>query len=549
MQRGRTVHHQNVFGRGVLQRCCSGVESCNLEGTRGVCTARTLGKSCQSDAQCLEGTCERGVCCRTACHGVCMTCNGTQPGTCTQVPDNEDPYLECDLPCGACVRGRCMSTAPGTDPHNQCGAGMACGVGGVCLAAGGGACTDDNGCAVGRCVGGLCLRTVVEELVSPRLNPAAFATRLLAFDVDSSGEAHALVRQTLGAPLQAPWEKNLYLLHRRGGAWTGTLLRARDRCDVKDDAPTFGISHVGRLPFVAFLDAPDTVNEDCSGEPFPDGHAYVQWLEEDGTPRVDTQVPDPIGGPLAAGWWLRTAYDGEDTFFVAYNATVNSNSNIYLSRFRLSDATFPQGTQTMGSADTAAHGDLVVVNQTPVVLTSDSSTELVAMWPDGAGTFLRDSTSLAGCGIWRVSAAVALDGAVLWAADCRQADGQVRGRRPLLGTFDPRRAQGERFQLVALASEPEAMATTPLVLTSGTQLHVVAARGQPVSLWTGVPPGTRQHSLGQPVPADHNVFSLWRGAVGDLAYVAWTEDQTMGFTWEDNALTQSSRVFWARLAP
>ena len=63
-----------------------------------------LGKSCASNAQCNAGqTCTDGVCCESACDGVCEACNqANAAGHCNPIPAMTDPDKECvaDAPAG-----------------------------------------------------------------------------------------------------------------------------------------------------------------------------------------------------------------------------------------------------------------------------------------------------------------------------------------------------------------------------------------------------------------------------------------------------------------
>lgn len=110
-----------------------------------------IGQGCAIGRQCASGSCVDGVCCDTACEGVCRTC--ALPG----------------------AEGTCSFAAPGTDPHLDCGAGGPCDdvcsgegacadrVGEVCVEA---SCTDDRTAAVLPALcsvsGGECPLAVVE---------------------------------------------------------------------------------------------------------------------------------------------------------------------------------------------------------------------------------------------------------------------------------------------------------------------------------------------------------------------------------------------------
>jgi hypothetical protein len=60
--------------------------------TTGACALKTPGTTCGSAAECASGFCQQGVCCNSACTGICQSCNnGGSAGTCTNVPANTAP--------------------------------------------------------------------------------------------------------------------------------------------------------------------------------------------------------------------------------------------------------------------------------------------------------------------------------------------------------------------------------------------------------------------------------------------------------------------------
>lgn len=67
------------------------------------------GTSCLTNFECISGNCVDGVCCESACTGVCQTCSGLYggtAGTCTLIPAELDPDAEC--PGGSCDgNGQC----------------------------------------------------------------------------------------------------------------------------------------------------------------------------------------------------------------------------------------------------------------------------------------------------------------------------------------------------------------------------------------------------------------------------------------------------------
>ncbi len=534
-------------------RPCSGVESCALPGTRGVCTARTLGKECSDSSQCLEGTCVDRVCCATACEGDCVTCNGEQPGTCTAVPDNQDPRDRCEMPCGACVGGVCLPTAPGTDPHGVCPAGTACGALGACLTQGGGTCVQDADCAVGRCVAGLCLRLTSEDLLSLRLADMSATTRLVGFDVDESGNAHALVHQRWRIPNTSTETTRLYLLHRNGGAWNGPVVVTHYACSlgVRQEG---AITHVGRQTFVAFLDAPAAVGQRCGSFPpdlLPPGQVVLRWLEEDGALRLEVPAPNPEEGGLESASWVRAVHDGDNNIFVAFSAIVAGRGGVFLSQFVLDDGAFTGPAIRLGDVDGPNPGDLVLVNNQPVVVTTGSEVdELLALWTNESapGQGQQASHFLPGCLIMRVGASTAPDQAVHWAADCSSA-GDVRGAAPRVGTLLLGTDGPAMFQETALAATARSMSTAPILLADDAMGYVVARPYQPLAILLGNPPGTLTHPMGEALGGFENVFNVVRGRTGRLAYAAWTLDVTDGPLFSDNDTILSSRIFWVSLAP
>jgi hypothetical protein len=54
-----------------------------------------LGDPCTQPTACLSGVCSDGVCCATACSGVCLSCNlPGSVGLCMVAPVGQDPRLE-----------------------------------------------------------------------------------------------------------------------------------------------------------------------------------------------------------------------------------------------------------------------------------------------------------------------------------------------------------------------------------------------------------------------------------------------------------------------
>ncbi len=79
------------------------------------------GLSCSADSQCLSGFCVDAVCCRTACDGICRSCNKPgRAGVCIFYPAWNDPERECG-PCMICGEaGSCVPATTGTDPKGDC---------------------------------------------------------------------------------------------------------------------------------------------------------------------------------------------------------------------------------------------------------------------------------------------------------------------------------------------------------------------------------------------------------------------------------------------
>ncbi len=98
-----------------------------------------LGASCQAATECLSGFCSAdGICCSTACDGVCMACalalTGEADGTCAPVLEDTDPMDQCtgtvDSACQVPARcdgsGACQVQPPGDCQGVSCQSGNAC---------------------------------------------------------------------------------------------------------------------------------------------------------------------------------------------------------------------------------------------------------------------------------------------------------------------------------------------------------------------------------------------------------------------------------------
>ena len=73
---------------------CTGLTSCD---GNGACNKLPNGMACTGPAECTSNLCVDGVCCATACAGTtCMACDiAGSLGTCTNVPNGQDPDNEC----------------------------------------------------------------------------------------------------------------------------------------------------------------------------------------------------------------------------------------------------------------------------------------------------------------------------------------------------------------------------------------------------------------------------------------------------------------------
>lgn len=81
---------------GALVGCSVDVEDRPIAADAGddAPVASDKGKLCGHATDCGTGFCEQGVCCETACDGVCRSCNvAGSAGTCRPVPDGEAPVV------------------------------------------------------------------------------------------------------------------------------------------------------------------------------------------------------------------------------------------------------------------------------------------------------------------------------------------------------------------------------------------------------------------------------------------------------------------------
>jgi hypothetical protein len=84
---------------------CSAAEGSYCDQTSGWCVPQKgLGEACGGTNQCASGFCVDGVCCDSACTGTCRACrinkSGSPSGSCTVIPNGNDPDSECPL--GTC---------------------------------------------------------------------------------------------------------------------------------------------------------------------------------------------------------------------------------------------------------------------------------------------------------------------------------------------------------------------------------------------------------------------------------------------------------------
>ena len=109
---------------------CSGDQAC--DGT-GACKAAN-GTACTAGSACASGFCTDGVCCGSACTGLCVSCKlAGKLGTCSPFPIGTDPE-------GDCSKGTppCQSTCDGIGAcvfpaQTSCGACGTCNYAGTCV--------------------------------------------------------------------------------------------------------------------------------------------------------------------------------------------------------------------------------------------------------------------------------------------------------------------------------------------------------------------------------------------------------------------------------
>lgn len=135
---------QSQYCSGSVCAACSGDGDCaplaDSYCDAGSCVAKKMdGAACGGPNECLGGNCVDGVCCDTACVGVCQACsaalNGGADGVCGPVMGNTDPDDDCTSGEVCDGMGSC-ATFCGLEPQPP---------GGSCPAA----CT--GGCSAGTC--------------------------------------------------------------------------------------------------------------------------------------------------------------------------------------------------------------------------------------------------------------------------------------------------------------------------------------------------------------------------------------------------------------
>jgi hypothetical protein len=112
------------------------------------CVALTAnGGSCGSPADCASGFCVDGLCCDSACDGICQECDSSgNKGKCIPIWADSDPDDECGT-CQVCSgQSSCKFVTAGLDIKNDCTkeAAQTCGFDGSCDGAGSCAFWDDE---------------------------------------------------------------------------------------------------------------------------------------------------------------------------------------------------------------------------------------------------------------------------------------------------------------------------------------------------------------------------------------------------------------------
>ena len=119
---------------------CSVDDDCRSDffcGSAGACSKRqAVAATCTAADQCVSNFCSDGVCCRSACTGVCESCVASTNGV---------------------ADGTCSGIVAGTDPDNECFGDTACNGQAACdFKDRGKSCGDERECASGFCADGVC---------------------------------------------------------------------------------------------------------------------------------------------------------------------------------------------------------------------------------------------------------------------------------------------------------------------------------------------------------------------------------------------------------
>ncbi|MEZ4309224.1 MAG: hypothetical protein R3F14_14400 [Polyangiaceae bacterium] len=112
---------------------CVGGASCNGSGA---CALVALGGVCTINAECVSNQCVDGVCCNTACTGLCQACTAAKKGS------------------GA--DGTCGAVGVGTDPDNECPGATTCNGAACTQLPNGSPCSVNGECQSNQCVDGVC---------------------------------------------------------------------------------------------------------------------------------------------------------------------------------------------------------------------------------------------------------------------------------------------------------------------------------------------------------------------------------------------------------
>jgi hypothetical protein len=101
---------------------CAPTHHC--DATKSCLAKKNNGEPCAGANACKTGICADGVCCNTACNGICEACNvAGAAGACTPVPAGTDPADECFKGCcnaGACGSSNCAPGQPCPGGSDEC---------------------------------------------------------------------------------------------------------------------------------------------------------------------------------------------------------------------------------------------------------------------------------------------------------------------------------------------------------------------------------------------------------------------------------------------